>query len=203
MSAPVKTHGHFHLPLAGRPIRRSECGGGSGGGQHVTRLATIFLALFLAACGFQPLYGVNGAAPGPAGTLASIYIEPIPERVGYELRNRLLDRLNATGQADGAGYRLKLTLREQTQGVAIRANASITRYNYTLTARYDLFAAGSTDAVKSGEVSTLAAYNVATSPFATVVAERDASDRAAGDIAERIRVELAVYFRENGAGPRP
>jgi len=48
--------------------------------------------------------------------------------------------------------------------------------------------------VKSGEIRALAAYNVASSPYATVVAEQDAGDRAAGDIAERVRVELAVFF---------
>ena len=53
---------------------------------------------------------------------------------------------------------------------------------------------GDTAPVTSGDVSALAAYNVASSPYATVVAEQDAGDRAAGDIAERMRVELAVFF---------
>ena len=49
--------------------------------------------------------------------------------------------------------------------------------------------------MKSGDVTALSAYNVASSPYATVVAERDANDRAANDVAERIRTELALYFR--------
>jgi len=32
------------------------------------------------------------------------------------------------------------------------------------------------------------------SPYATVVADKDAQDRAAQDVAERLRTELAVYF---------
>lgn len=159
-------------------------------------LALVLVGLTLAGCGFRPLYATGPSGVGPGDAMAEIYVESIPERVGYQLRNHLLDRLGATGRSDGATYRLKISLREQALGVAIRSNASITRYNYTLQARYDLFAADGMAVVKSGNISALAAYNVATSPYATVVAEQDASNRAAGDIAERLRVELAVYFAE-------
>ena len=157
----------------------------------------VALMGFLSACGFRPLYATGPSGVGPGEVLASIYVEPIPERVGYQLRNQLLDRLGGTGSDDGAEYRLKVSLRERSEGVAIRPNASITRYNYTLFAHYDLYAiGGDTAPVKSGDVSALAAYNVASSPYATVVAEQDAGNRAAGDIAERVRVELAVFFSE-------
>lgn len=159
-------------------------------------LMLALVGFALSACGFRPLYASGPDGFGPGDSMAAIYVESIPERVGYQLRNHLLDRFGATGRCDGAAYRLKISLREQTLGVAIRPNASITRYNYTLQARYDLFPTDGTAAVKSGNVSALAAYNVATSPYATVVAEQDASDRAAGDIAERLRVELAVFFAE-------
>ena len=165
------------------------------------RAAVLCLcALALAGCGFRPLYGAANGGPSPGVSLAAIYVEPIPERVGYQLRNDLLDAFDATGSNNGAAYRLKLVLRERTQGVTLERDATITRYNYTLTAHYDLFAAGGTTPIKSGNVSALSAFNVASSPYATVVAERDAADRAAGDIAERIRTELAVYFREIGGG---
>ena len=155
----------------------------------------VFAAIFLAGCGFRPLYATNGAAMPPGVSLGKIYVEPIPERVGYQLRNDLLDLFNTTGQAEGADYRLKLSLQEQNNPVALRADATITRYNYILRAHYDLFHIGATQPVKSGDVNAISAYNVATSPYATVIAERDANDRAATDIARRIRTELAVYFR--------
>lgn len=166
-------------------------------------IASLVLALLLPACGFQPLYGTTDIAAGaraPGALLSSIYVEPIPERVGYRLRNDLLDLFNANARAENAPYKLKLTLRERKDAVALQTNASITRYNYSLIARYELTPAGAAAPVRSGEVSALSAYNVATSPFATVIAERDASDRAANDIAERIRTELAVYFRETNGG---
>ena len=51
--------------------------------------------------------------------------------------------------------------------------------------------------VKHGDISALTAYNVASAPYlySTVSAQRDAHDRAAEQIAERLRTELAVYLR--------
>jgi hypothetical protein len=59
-------------------------------------------------------------------------------------------------------------------------------------------------AVKSGDVSALTAYNVAAAPFlyATVTAERDAKNRAANDLAERLRTQIAVYLRNAAVAAR-
>jgi LPS-assembly lipoprotein len=161
-------------------------------------------ALFLSACGFHPLYGNTALDPHAGPTLENVYVEPISDRVGYELRNNLLDLFNATGSADGAAYRLRLTLSETEEAVVLQTNTAITRYNYTLMAHYELIPRAGAAAVKSGDVTALSAYNVAAAPFlyATVTAERDAKNRAANDIAERIRTQVAVYLR-NASAPSP
>ena len=153
--------------------------------------------VLLSSCGFHPLYGTATSGAGIAGTLTEVYVEPIPDRVGYQLRNDLLDLFNGTGRADNAAYRLKLSLNEEEQAVALQTNTNITRYNYTLRAHYELIPKGSTEAATKGELTTLTAYNVAAAPYlyATVTAERDAKDRAASDLAERIRIAIAVYLR--------
>jgi LPS-assembly lipoprotein len=159
-------------------------------------------SLLLAGCGFQPLYGDGGAMVGP--TLQNVFVEPISDRVGYELRNNLLDLFNATGQADNAQYRLKLSLTETEEAVILQTNTAITRYNYTLAAHYELIPRASTQAVKSGDITSLTAYNVAAAPYlySTVTAQRDAKNRAANDIAERLRTQIAVYLRTAAAQPR-
>jgi LPS-assembly lipoprotein len=171
--------------------------GVSGGGQFLPLFAAIAISFAVAGCGFHPLYGDTAVDSRVAPTLAAVYVEPVPDRVGYELRNELLDLFNATGQADGAAYRLKVSVNETEDAVVLQTNTAITRYNYTLTAHYDLIPKEGTSPVKSGDVTALAAYNVAAAPFlfSTVTAERDAKNRAANDIAERIRTELAVYLR--------
>jgi LPS-assembly lipoprotein len=166
--------------------------------------ALVVAAISLGACGFQPLYARYDLDPSVGPALSAVHVEPIPDRVGYELRNHLLDLFHGTGTAEGARYRLRLSLVEMQDAVILQANTAITRFNYTLTARYDLIASGATVPVKSGNITALSAYNVAAAPFlfATVAAERDAKNRAANDVAERIRTEIAIYLRSTAQAQR-
>lgn len=138
------------------------------------------------------MYGRSNLSP----QLASIYVDPIAERDGYELRTRLIDLLQSDGEAAGKRYRLKIVLDESTQGIALQNDATITRYNQNLEARYTL-----TDAqgnlLTSGVQTALSAYNVVNSPYATLTAAQDSSKRAAQDMAERIHLDLGAWFRRN------
>jgi LPS-assembly lipoprotein len=155
----------------------------------VFKLSAILLSLTLTACGFHPLYGRGGASPA---IMASIYVDPIPERTGYELRNSLMDLLDSGG-AGSKRYRLNVRLADQRKGIALQNDATITRYNYLLDADYEL-----TDStgkiVTRGHQSTLTAYNVVASPYATLAARQDAQKRAAQDLAQRIQLDLGVFF---------
>jgi LPS-assembly lipoprotein len=151
-------------------------------------LLTAFLPL-LAGCGFHPLYGDARLEP----QLASIYVEPVAERDGYELRNTLINLLASNGESGGKAYRLKLNLTETNQGVALQNDATITRYNDTLTVSYVLSDAKGTE-ITHGTQTSLASYNTVNSPYATLAGQQDADKRAAEEIAERIRLDLGVYF---------
>ena len=155
------------------------------------KLAAIAVCLLLAGCGFHPMYG-SALAP----QLSSIYVELIAERDGYELRTALIDLLQSDGEAGGKAYRLKVTLNESQQGIALQNDATITRYNNTLDARYTLSDAQG-NVLTTGSQSELSAYNVVTSPYATLAAEQDSSKRAAQDVAERIHLDLGVWFRQH------
>jgi LPS-assembly lipoprotein len=137
------------------------------------------------------MYG-NSLAP----QLSSVYVEPIAERDGYELRNSLIDVLQSDGDAAGKAYRLKISLNETSQGIALQNDATITRYDNRLEARYTLSDARG-NVLTTGTQSEMSAYNVVTSPYATLVAEQDASKRAAQEVAERIHLDLGVWFRQH------
>jgi LPS-assembly lipoprotein len=149
------------------------------------------LCVALAGCGFTPLYGGGKVAP----QLSSIYVEPIAERNGYELRTRLIELLNSDGVLAGKRYRLKITMSESSQGIALQNDATITRYNNRIQAKYVLSDASGT-LVTQGTQSELSSYNVVQSPYATLAGEQDSGKRAAQDMAERIRLELGVWFRK-------
>ena len=166
-------------------------------------LQAIATALLLCGCGFHPLYG--GMNSGMRETLSSIYVEPMPERTGYELRNTMIDLLDGPGTAGGATYRLKLDLTQTTQGVALQNDANIqlgtaiTRYNDRLTVTYEL-SDMSGHVLTKGSETGLSAYNVLPSSpnanYGTLAAQQDADKRAAQDIAQRIRFDLNVYFNK-------
>jgi LPS-assembly lipoprotein len=155
------------------------------------RLAALALVSLLAGCGFHPMYS---SALDPE--LSSIFVDPIAERDGYELRNQLIDLLHSDGVVQGKRYHLTVTLAEASQGIAQQNNAAITRYNETLNATYVLTDAAGKELTR-GTQKQLSAYDVAPSPYATLSAQQDAGKRAAEDMAERIHLDLGVWFRQN------
>jgi len=154
------------------------------------------VALPLSACGFHPLYGSQSG--GTAKIFASIYVEPVGDRASYEMRNRLIDLLDSSGSAEGARYKLKIDLNEDRRAVALQNDASITRYNYLMTADYTLCDASGA-VITHGHESTLTAYNIVASPYATLTAAQDAEQRGADDLSERIRLDLGVFFARQNA----
>ena len=152
-------------------------------------IALAALCLGLMGCGFHPLYGDAKLSPA----MATIYVEPIPDASGYELRNHLIDLLGSDGRAAGKAYQLKITVTNNNQGVALQNDATITRYNDTTKVSYVLLDAKGTQ-IYQGNLQGLSSYNVANSPYATNIAQQDSDLRAADDLAERIRLDLGVFL---------
>jgi LPS-assembly lipoprotein len=164
----------------------------------MTRKAlTCLFALGLSACGFRPLYGTLGADSGAQAVFSSVYVEPIANEVtGYELRNTLISLLHASDRLEGARYRLTVSLIEKREGVAIAAdaNATLTRYGYTMEATYRLTDVKTDTVITKGSEIERAGYDVAASPYATEVTLQDERRRAAQDVAEHVRLDLGVFF---------
>jgi LPS-assembly lipoprotein len=106
----------------------------------------LALALLLGGCGFHPLYAMPDAPGGMQRKLGAIYVEPVPERLGFELRNQLIDLLDGRSEAAGAAYHLHLMLTEKSEAIGVQSQTApggitqtaITRYNDTLTVNYEL-----------------------------------------------------------------
>ena len=161
-------------------------------------IAALALALALSACGFRPLYATNGAEPGPMAQMAAIYVETDDtEIVGYELRNAIIDLLQSTNDPRAAKYKLHFTARQTREGVINAPDAAITRYDYTLTVKYELTNAKTGAVVTSGTESTLSAFDVVSSPYSTMVAQQSAQKTSSQDIASHIQLDLAVYFNQH------
>jgi len=167
----------------------------------VVPACAAFACAIVSACGLHPLYATNPVDGGGARQVfSSIYVDPIAgENIGYELRNSLIDGLEGTPKPTQAAYRLRVTVSQYLQGIAVANNAVVTRYNYTLDANYELSDIRTNKVLKSGIEETLSAYDVVTSPYATLRAQKDAQLRSAQDVAVRIRMDLSAYFAKHPA----
>lgn len=157
----------------------------------------------LASCGFRPLHGRRSSNSRTTAHLSAIYVAPIRDRVGQQIRNHLLDEVNPHGASSTAYYRLEVSATEQKTGLAIEADESVTRINLTVSAEFVLRDKATGEAMLRGSARSIAAYNVIRSDYANLVAERDARARGAAQVAQEIGTRLAVFFdrrlpRSNG-----
>jgi LPS-assembly lipoprotein len=164
----------------------------------MTRTRTLLLLAAalpgLAACGFTPLYGT----PGVTSSLSAIQVATPEGRTGQLIREHLDDVL-AHDSAAPPAYRLNLSLGEQRYPRGVRVDNVATRYEYVLVAAYTLNEVGSGAVAKRGQVRVEVTYDSADQPYASVAAQQDAQDRATGEAARRIELELAAWL----AKPKP
>jgi LPS-assembly lipoprotein len=157
--------------------------------------ASATLAIGVAGCSFHPLFATNDSAPGGQQVFHSIYVDPIEaERAGFELRNSLIDLLRGPAHQTDALYRLKVAVKQTIEGTAVQSNGDITRYTYTMVADYALSSIKTGVEITKGSETSVTGYDVVASPYSTLVTQQDAQTNAAHDIADRIRIDLGVWF---------
>lgn len=141
---------------------------------------TLLAAAPLAACGFAPVYGPNGAG----GALRDrLRIAPPDTRLGFVLVARLEDRL---GRASAPTHALGWEITTDDRDLAITGTDDITRTNVIGTLTFAVTEIGSDRTVQSGEVSTFTAYSTTGSPVSTTAARRDAEDRLMVALADQL-----------------
>ena len=156
-------------------------------------LAGTLLLAALAGCQVRPLY-----SDGPTGTtsaaLASIEIAEADDRVEQEVRNALIF-LAAGGQGEPVNpqYHLALNVSHRTMGVLYDdAEDRAAAGRIVVKADYNLTRTATGETVKAGYRSAVALADFPEQEFAKVRAVRDAESRAAKELAELIRADIAA-----------
>lgn len=153
------------------------------------------LGALLGACNFRPLYLAQGTTSAPVqNELAAIEIEGLEGRLGYLVRNALLNELNPATAPVPARYVLSVQLYSRADALGIQLDATITRYNMLLTAAFQLRAKERNDLLYASQVLRVSSYNVSREPYADLIASQTAERRAAQEVATEIRMLLAVQF---------
>ena len=162
------------------------------------RLLSPWLVLLagLGGCGFQPLYGqAQGSPVATVEDLALIRIKPLVDRTGQQMHNLLRDRLNPRGQPTRPGYVLTVIVTESTRELGVEIDETATRSNLSLSASFDLTLASTGQHLTSGTSISINSYNILSNEFATFSAEQDARGRGLREIADDIKVRLAIFFQ--------
>ncbi len=162
-------------------------------------LALLAAAALVSACTVRPLYSdaslQTGAVPGSNVGLRSIAIEPVNTRYGQQLRNDLIFLFNGgAGQPDGAKYKMTLNasvivLNEAV--VSVDNENRATAATLHMTADYVLVDLATGKPVAKGSRTIPSSYDQPSQEFATLRARRDAEDRAARELAELLRLDVA------------
>jgi len=155
-------------------------------------LAALILAAGLAGCGFRPLYGSQGGAGRE--DLARVRIDLIPDRIGQQLRNELLDRFNPRGEARDAQYRLGVVVRMRRVDTAIRRDETTRTVRLEVDAQYSLIELATSSVVQSGVSRAATTFTVFTSEFATLSAENDARERAVREVADDLALRIGAFL---------
>lgn len=151
--------------------------------------------LALAGCGFTPLYAAQGESSAIITQLAQIKIHPVKDRMGQQLYNELINRLNPMGYPESPAYVLTTRLTESKSGLGVQRDSSATFAKLRVDARYELRAAQGGTLLYRGKAKAVASYNILESTFATFSAEEDAQSRAVIQIAADMHQSLSLYFK--------
>jgi LPS-assembly lipoprotein len=146
---------------------------------------TLSLGLGLSGCGFAPMYGSAGMAAG----IQDIRVETGQDRVDFFLQEALLDQM---GSRDAAG---PLTLRTETRvnsvALGLGVDAIASRFAIRVNVNYTVTGQNEAEPLITGRASGEASYDVSSSVYGSLSAERDAVERAAQIAADRIVVQMA------------
>ena len=167
-------------------------------------LAVAALAALTAGC-FQPMYAEHtDGTPGLRDKLLAVEVPPVSKpnasheaRIQVAIRNALAFKLY--GNASGASPLYRLDLKFTTTRSTLMLDpltALPTDEDYGIDAQFNLIEIATNKTVMTGTTFSRVSYDIPGSyqRFARSRAVRDAEDRAAQEIADKIQTRLASFF---------
>lgn len=161
-------------------------------------LCAALFCLFLASCGFQPLYATSDFGgsidAAVADKLQQVAIESIPERSGQILRNNLIDMLYRKGRPAAPQYRLKVDLKNTEEYLGLLANSTSTLAEVDCNATFTLTDAQGKEAYR-GTAHSATTYDRLNNQFVNLSAHDDAMQRTLSEISIQIANQIAMYLK--------
>ncbi|MCT2557728.1 LPS assembly lipoprotein LptE [Tsuneonella sp. YG55] len=151
------------------------------------------LCLALGGCGLQPMYA-GGSSGAIARGLAAVEVPAIEGQAGWLVRNALVDRLGAGGEAAPL-YRLDIRLDDKLEGLGVLSDDTVGRERRSLRARYQLVELASGEILVDATAGSDAGIDVVSSEYATIAAEQSALENLSREVASQIATRVALTLR--------
>lgn len=153
------------------------------------------LALGLASCGIQPMYG--GSTVGGANlkeVMKTVDVTPIPGRVGQKVRNELIFANTGGGYAGPRKFKLDIAVKERVISQLVNITGDAAGQVFELTASFKVVNLENGQIVYQGNAISRAAYERFEEIFSNVRARYDAENRAARTVADSIKTQVAAVL---------
>nr|WP_298095357.1 LPS assembly lipoprotein LptE [uncultured Shinella sp.] len=164
-------------------------------GTGLSRLAKLAAGIALmgalAGCQVRPLYSTGA---GTDTKLAAVAISEADDRVEQQVRNDLIFLFaGGAGEPQAAIYHLEINVSVRKVGVLTDISSDIPRAGRIIvSADYNLTKTDSGETLASGKRSSVALVDFPFQEFAKLRAVRDGENRAAHELAELIRADVAA-----------
>lgn len=161
--------------------------------KRIAGAAGLGLLLISAGCQVRPLYATGS---GVDAALKSIEFSEAESRIELEVRNNLIF-LTSGGAGEPAAPDYEVDIKVKTRNVDVlvdgstdqdRAGRIVLKADFTLTKK------STGQVLKTGHRSAVALVDFNTQEYAKIRATRDAENRAARELAELIRADLAAWL---------
>lgn len=175
--------------------------------RSIRRLATLATGLIvvagLSACQVRPLYS---EASGTGTKLAAIAFSDASDRVGQVVRNQLIFLTSGgEGEASSPQYQVQLSVYSTYSDILDDEDArGLQPGRVVVSGTYAISRVSDGQLLKSGSRRATALLDVSRQEFAELRSVRDAENRAARELAEFIRADLAIALaKEPPQTPQP
>ena len=145
----------------------------------------------LSGCGFTPMHGSSAAT----AKLADIQVEMqkgsdvIDNQAGFFVTQRLRDRIGTATNA--SPYRVEITPDYRRRRFGITDSDVASRYDITVTARWDLVDAKTGKSVGKGTSSSTATFGAPDGPYGVITADNVGVEQASKETADKLVLALA------------
>jgi LPS-assembly lipoprotein len=160
---------------------------------RIVTAAGLGLLLISAGCQVRPLYATGS---GVDEALKSIEFSEADDRIELEVRNNLIFLTSGgAGEPAKPDFEVDIDVKTRNVGVLVDSSADQDRAGrIVLKADFTLTKKSSGEVLKTGHRSAVALVDFNTQEYAKIRATRDAENRAARELAELIRADLAAWL---------